>query len=301
MAVASPIDVAIAELAATQFGLVTRRQLGALGLGRGAIERRIRARRLALIHRGVYAFGHAELRREGRLLAALLACGAGAVLSHRSASDWWAIWRSARWNVELTVQARGTRSRRPGIDLHCVRRLDPRDLTIHDGMPVTTVARTLVDLGSTMPPRVVERALEQAYVRRLIAPGAVEEAIGRARGRRTGTLRALLRAEAPESTPTRNDLEEAFLAMVRRVGLPDPEVNSDLEGYSPDFLWRDKRLIIETDGYGAHGTKRAFERDRRRDIDLDLAGWNVRRFTHDQVMYEPGATGERLLRLYRAQ
>ena len=298
---AEPIDIAIAELAGAQFGVVTRAQLAALGLGRGAIERRLLARRLVRLHRGVYAFGHTHLRREGHLLGALFACGLGAVLSHRSAGDWWAIWRSTRWSVEVTVESRGRRRRRPGIDLHCVRRLDPRDVTIHDGMPVTTVARTLVDLSTTMPPRVVERALEQAYVHRLLAPGAVEDALGRARGRRTGTLSALLCAEASTSTPTRNDLEEAFLAIVRRIGLPDPEVNTDLGAYSPDFLWRDKRLIIETDGYGAHGTKRAFERDRGRDIDLELAGWNVRRFTHDQVMCEPASTGDRLLRLYRAQ
>jgi very-short-patch-repair endonuclease len=100
---------------------------------------------------------------------------------------------------------------------------------------------------------------------------------------------------------TRNDLEEAMVAISRNVGLPDPEVNADLHGYQVDFLWRDKLLVIETDGYGAHHTKRAFEHDRRRDIDLQLHGYNVRRFTHDQVVYEPAETGRRLRLLYDAQ
>ena len=103
------------------------------------------------------------------------------------------------------------------------------------------------------------------------------------------------------STITRSELEEAFLAIVRRVGLPDPEVNEPLHGYEADFLWRDKRLVIEADGYGPHHTKRAFEHDRRRDIDLALHGYNVRRFTHDQIIHTPAETGRRLRLLYDAQ
>jgi very-short-patch-repair endonuclease len=160
------------------------------------------------------------------------------------------------------------------------------------------VARTVVDLAATGPARQAERALEQAYFQRLLAPGALEDALGRANGRPTALLHGLMEARRP-ATITRNDLEEAFLAIARAAGLPDPEVNAPLHGYEADFLWRDKRLVIEADGYGAHHTKRAFEHDRQRDIDLRLHGYNVRRFTHDR--HTPEDTGRRLRLLYDAQ
>jgi Protein of unknown function (DUF559) len=267
-------------------------------MNRTQISRRVAAGRLRLLRRGVYAWGHDRLRREGILIAAVLACGRGAALSHHSAAAHWGLLQTARAAVDLTVEAKGGRARRRGIDLHVVRRLDARDVTVHEGLPVTTVARTLVDLAATGPTRQAERALDQAYVQRLLAPGALEDALGRANGRPTAVLRGLLQAQRPAMI-TRNEPEEAMLAISRNVGLPDPEVNADLHGYEVDFLWRDKSL--ETDGYGAHHTKRAFEHDRRRDIDLELHGYNVRRFTHDQVAYEPAETGRRLLLLYDAQ
>lgn len=137
-------------------------------------------------------------------------------------------------------------------------------------------------------------------MQRFLAPGSLEDALSRANGRPTRVLRALMSKQRTPSV-TRSDLEEAFLAIARAAGLPDPEVNVPLHGYEPDFLWRDKRLVIETDGFGAHGTKRAFEHDRRCDVDLDLHGYKVRRFTHDQVMYDPAETAENLRRLYDAQ
>jgi very-short-patch-repair endonuclease len=293
-------DLRAALVAARQSGVITASQLVGCGMGRNMISRRLADGRLRRLHRGVYAWGHDHLRPEGRLLAAVLACGSGAVLSHCCAAERWVLLQTARAAIDVTVEACGTRTKRRGIDLHIVRRLDPRDVTVHDGLPVTTVARTLVDLAATGPPRRAERALEQAYVRRLLAPGALEDALSRAKGRPTAVLRGLIEANRP-STITRNDLEEKMLAISRKAGLPDPEVNEPLHGYEPDFLWRDKRLVIESDGYGAHHTKRAFEHDRRRDIDLDLKGYKVRRFTHDQVMYEPEETGRRLRLLYDAQ
>jgi very-short-patch-repair endonuclease len=248
----------------------------------------------------VYAWGHDRLRPEGTLLAAVFASGQRAVLSHRTAAAHWGILPTARAAVDVTVQGRGSRTRRRGIDVHLVRRLDPRDVTVHNGLPVTSVARTLVDLAATRPARHVERALEQAYVQRLLAPGALEDALGRARGRRTAVLRALIK-DKQRSTVTRSQLEEAFLAIVRGIGLPDPEVNEPLHGYEPDFLWREKRLVIETDGYGTHSTRRAFEHDRRRDVELALHGYSVHRFSHDQVVHAPHETGRLLRLLYEAQ
>lgn len=269
-------------------------------MSRDMISARVAARRLRRLHRGVYAWGHDRLRLEGILLAAALACGPHAVLSHRTAAAHWGMLPTARADVDVTVEAKGGRADRRGIDLHVVRQLDSRDITELDALPITTPARTIVDLAATRPPRQAERALEQAFIQRLLAPGALEDALGRAHGRPTIVLRGLME-DGPRSTLTRSELEEAFLTIVRRIGLPDPEVNEPLHGYEADFLWREKRLVIETDGYGAHSTKRAFEHDRRRDIDLQLHGYNVRRFTHDQIVHTPEDTGRRLRLLYDAQ
>jgi very-short-patch-repair endonuclease len=293
-------DLRAALIAGRQFGVITARQLAGCGMGRNMVSTRVADGRLRRLHRGVYAWGHDHLRPEARLLAAVLACGHGAVLSHRSAAAHWALLQTARADVDVMVEGRGTRMKRRGIDLHIVRRLDPRDTTVHDGLPTTTAARTLVEMAATCSPRQAERALEQAYVQRLLAPGSLEDALSRANGRPTRVLRALM-SKQRTPTVTRSDLEEAFLAIARAAELPDPEVNAPLHGYEADFLWRDKRLVIETDGFGAHGTKRAFEHDRRRDVDLDLHGYKVRRFTHDQVMYDSAETAEKLRRLYDAQ
>jgi very-short-patch-repair endonuclease len=296
---AAPPDLTAARVAETQYGVVTLTQLERCGLTRAMVARRVAVGRLRPLHRGVYAFGHAQLRREGRLLAAVFASGPGAVASHRSAADQWGIRPSARAGIDVTVPTRGGRVRRRGIDLHRVRRLNPADVTELDGIPITTVARTLVDLADMAPARIVERALEQSYVHRLLAPGALEDALSRSNGRRTGTLRRLIE-EQRTSTITRNDLEERFLAICRSAGLPDPEVNAKLLGYEPDFLWRDRRLIVEADGFGTHSTKHAFEHDRRKDTDLFLAGFHVTRFTHDQITKAPKDTATRLTQLWNA-
>ena len=213
MAVLGAADRSAAAAAARQFGVVTYGQLEASGLGRGAIHARVRAGRLQRLWRGVYSFGHSELRLEGRLLGAVFACGEGAVLSHQSAAEQWGILRSNRVPIDVTVEVRGTRAKRPGIHLHCVRRLDPRAVTVRNRLPITTPARTLVDLAATLPPRMIERALDQSYVLQLVAPEAIEEALERAPGRRTAALKRLLTKESRTPTLTRSELEEAFLAL----------------------------------------------------------------------------------------
>jgi very-short-patch-repair endonuclease len=294
-------DRAAAAVAARQFGVLTYVQLVACGLGRGAIHARVGAGRLQRLWRGVYSFGHCELRPEGHLLGAVFACGEGAVLSHRSAAEQWGMLRSNQVPVDVTVGVRGTRSKRRGIHLHCVRRLYPEDTTVIHGIPITTPARTLVDLCAVVPPRMIERALEQSYVLQLIAPQAIEEALRRAPGRKTAALRRLLAKESRTPTLTRSELEEAFLALCRRGGLPDPEVNVRLHGYEVDFLWREQRRVIEVDGYAFHSVRGAFERDRRKDVDLELAGFPVTRFTHDQVIHQPEDTLRRARQLVLGQ
>jgi very-short-patch-repair endonuclease len=300
-AVVGPPDLAAAAVAARQYGVVTLHQLKECGLGAGAIQLRVAAGRLQRLWRGVYAFGHSELRPEGRLLGAVLACGPGAVLSHRSAANRWGILATARAKIDVTVATRAGRPKRPGIDLHCVRRLDGADVTALDGIPITTVARTLVDLCAVVPNRMIERALEQSYVLQLITPNAIEATLDRAAGRKTAALRKLLARETSQPTLTRSELEEAFLALCRRGGLPDPEVNVQLHGYEVDFLWRKQRRVVEVDGYAFHSVRGAFERDRRKDVDLELAGFPVTRFTHDQVVREPEDTLRRTQRLVNGQ
>ena len=141
-----------------------------------------------------------------------------------------------------------------------------------------------------VPDRLVERALDQAYVLRLLAPNALEDAPARASGRRTAPLRQLLAVQRRVAAFTRSELEERFLGLVRKAGLPDPQVNARLHGYEVDFLWRAERRVIEVDGHALHSTPHALTRDRRKDSDLELAGLHVTRFTAQQVLYEPDDT-----------
>jgi very-short-patch-repair endonuclease len=287
-------DRRAASVAARQYGVITYAQLVKCGLTRNQIDRRARVGHLQRIWRGVYAWGHRQLTREGRLLAAVLACGPTAVASHRAAGARWELLISDL--MEVTVPGPGTRARRPGIRLHRSRRLDPADVTVKDGIPITTVARTIVDLNAVVPDRLVERAYEQALIRRLLAPGEIEQALERAGGRRTSALRRLLALEQRAATVTRSELEERFLALVRHAGLPEPEVNAGLAGYEVDFLWRAQRRVIEVDGHAYHSTRQATTRDRRKDDDLEAAGYRVTRFTADQILHDPGDTLARATR-----
>jgi very-short-patch-repair endonuclease len=213
----------------------------------------------------------------------------------------WELLAYSRAAIDVTVPARGTRGKRPGITVHYSRGLDPADVTHHKGIPTTTPARTLVDLCAVVPARQLERAYEQAEIQRLTTFNAVVEALERAPGRKTLPLRRLLDVERRTSTITRSVLEERFLALVRCGGLPEPEVNARLHGYEVDFLWRELRRVIEVDGYAFHSTRQAATRDRRKDNDLELAGFPVTRFTSDQVMHAPKDTLVRARRVVLGQ
>jgi very-short-patch-repair endonuclease len=296
-----PVDALIAEVAARQHGIVTMEELKACGLSRGGIAHRVKARRLQRLWRGVYAFGHQELTIQGRLLGAVLACGPGARMSHRSGATHWELLAAWPREIDVTVATRAGRRQRPGIRLHTVRYLDPDDVTVKDGIPVTTPARTLVDLSAVVPDRILERAYEQAVIRRLLAPGAIEDVLERSNGRRTRALRRLLDAERRARTVTRSELEERFLALVRQAGLPEPEVNQRVAGYEVDFLWRAEWRVIEADGHAYHSTRQATTRDRRKDDDLEAAGFRVTRFTADQILHDPTDTLLRVTRALNAQ
>jgi very-short-patch-repair endonuclease/predicted transcriptional regulator of viral defense system len=286
-----PRDTVIAELAARQHGVVSLTQLKALGMTASGVRKRAANGRLHRIHRGVYAVGHARLTKQGRWLADVMAYGPRALLSHRSGAGLWNVRADNRARTDVSVPGPSARSR-PGIEVHRSVTLTPADATIVDGIPCTTLARTLLDLAEVVSPRSLERAIEQAEVLRLFDLRAVEEVLARANGRRgAAKLRAVL-AGLEEPALTDTEVEERFLALCRAASLPSPEVNQwlnidDEPAIKADFLWRAERVVIETDGWESHGTRQAFERDRRRDERLKLAGYQPLRFTRRRIVSDP--------------
>jgi very-short-patch-repair endonuclease/predicted transcriptional regulator of viral defense system len=254
-------DRRLADLAARQHGVVTTAQLAPFGIDRRGVWRRVRAGRLHRLHRGVYAVGHDRLTQRGRWLAAVLASGRAAVLSYRSAAALWGIRPTSSGLIEVTLPSLGGPSNRPGLWVHRTRRLGADEVTCHDGIPVTTPARTLADLRRVLPPDHIRAAIRRAEVLRL----------------EVGTQASY------EPDLTRSDLERRFLSLCRRHGLPLPVMNVPIGQFVVDFLWPDRRLIVETDGFRHHGTRSAFESDRERDVRLKLLGYSVLRFTHRQV------------------
>jgi len=278
------VDGRIAELAERQGGVIARAQLVSLGLTRGAIAHRAAAGRLVRIHRGVYAIGGAVLGTRGQAFGALLAGGQRAVLSHRSAAAEWRI-SPAPAIPEITV-AGGRPHRRPGLEVHGVARLPAADVRERVGLTLTAPARTLLDLAAVDPLEAVERALSEAQVLGLTTRQDVRAAAARAPGHH-GT-RALLRAlDGPNGAPTDSRLARAMLDLIRTAGLPRPRVDVAIAGHRVDFAWPERHLIVETDGWRAHGHRLAFERDRARDAAHAVAGWTVVRFTWRQVVEQP--------------
>lgn len=256
-------DAEIARLAARQHGVVTHRQLLAAGLGRSAISKRNRRGRLHRMHQGVYAVGYRRRSLETRWMAAVLACGEGAVLCHRSAAALWGLLRPSDGPIDVSVPGDAGRRQRAGIRLH--RRIGLRAgmTTRHRGIPVTNPAQTIADLSGTVTAAEERRAIRE----------------GQARGLRIGI--------GPGHSGTRSELEHAFLALCRRQRLPLPETNVRIGRRVVDFLWPRQRVIVETDGYQFHRGSVAFEDDRERDIELRSLGYDVVRLSYRQVTKSP--------------
>jgi very-short-patch-repair endonuclease len=214
------------------------------------------------------------------------------VLSHLSAAVLWGILRKEGPRVHVTVPKRSGRAKRRGIVLHKAP-LGKEEVARVAGIPVTSPGRTIVDLADISPRRTVERAIDEAEYLRLDCTGLTPRP-GRPGN---GLLTRVLSEHRAGSTLTRSELEELFLAMCKRYHLPSPDVNSFVGGYEVDFVWRKQRLVVETDGLAAHGTRHAFERDRLRDLELTAAGWRVVRITHARLSREPQAVAEQLSRL----
>jgi len=279
------LERAIGELAARQHSVLARTQLVDLGLGTGAIDWRLRTGRLRPLRRGVYLVGPSATR-DTHLAAAVLSCGVGAVLSHRSAACLWDLLPyPAESAIEVTVAGRDPGTR-PGVRIHRIAALESDEVRTCRGIPITTPARTLLDLSGEVSPRELERAVAEATRRRLTTPSRLR-ALAARYPRRRGTP-ALRRMAISDARPalTRSQAEERFLALVRSAELPSPDVNVTVHGLEVDFLWRQQRLVVEIDGYAFHSDRQAFERDRRRDAELAAHGYRVIRVTWRQLVDE---------------
>ena len=276
----------MADLAARQHGVVARWQLIVLGFSPAAIDRRIASGRFHIFHRGVYAVGHTILTAKGRWLAAVLACGPGALLSHRSAAALWDILATSRSRIDV-VRPHGRGLARPGITIHHARGLTDRDRAFIDAIPVTALPRTLLDLAEVLSPHQLELAVEAAERRRLLDMRAIEELLERSNGRR-GAKALRVALSLPSGTlEARSPLERRFVAFCRAHGLPRPQLNVMVAGYEADAFFPSQRLVVELDSVEFHHTRAAFERDRSKDIALQLAGYRVLRVTDLRLTSEP--------------
>lgn len=264
-----------------RLGLVTDEQLEALGYSTSAIQRAARRGRLHVRYRGVYSVGHTVLRREGHWLAAVLACGPTAVLSHRSAAALWDLRPSSRSRVDVSVRVR--RHPPPAIDVHHVRRLAPHEVSVRDGIPVTTVSRTLADLAGVLARRDLERTLERAEAMRVLDVPSLLASVAHRPGARA--VREIVASWQPAIT--RSEFEVRMLRLVRRAGLPEPLVNARVADLEIDLLWPEHGLAAEADSLQFHLTRAAMERDRTRDAVLAPLGYRVLRFTDRQVRKRP--------------
>ncbi|MDA0159631.1 DUF559 domain-containing protein [Solirubrobacter ginsenosidimutans] len=278
---APPVDIALAALAERQHGLATLGQLTAAGLTRPAITKRVARGVLHRVHRGVYAIGHCVLSREAEWLAAVLAVGDGAVLSHHSGAELNRLTYTRGALVDVTVPHH--RRSQPGIRVHCVRRLDPRDVTHEHGIPVTTVHRTFVDLSDLLTPHELVALFREANFHGHYVELAIRDSMARANGRHN--LKVLDRAMeryAYGSAGTRSRGEVLFL----RLDLPEPLVNTKLFGHEVDFLWPEVKLNVEIDG-PQHYTPAGRRADAARDRILASAGYTVLRFPEEAVKERP--------------
>lgn len=268
-----------AQFAARQHGIVSRRQLLATGLSPQQIKGLVQRGHLHPLHRGVYAVGHPRISQEARWLAAVLACGPGAVLSHGPAGQLlWILSRRQRFALHVSVGGRASRSR-TGIVIHRPRSLGARDITVRQGIPTTTATRTVWDLATTFTPTATRRAFEQAEKLDLLDRDRLASLLAAQPSHRgAATLHVLLGEAALPLAETRSRLEEIVFETCRDHSLPLPATNVPLLGHEIDFLWADARLVVEADG-SDHLARAQRDKDNARDIELARAGYLVRRYS----------------------
>jgi very-short-patch-repair endonuclease len=259
-------------------------------MGGTSVQRRVKCGRLVRLYRGVYAVGHVQRTRETRWIAAVMACGRGSVLSHRDAAALWRIYETHSATVHVTTTAQSAR-KLPGIKVHRTRRLDPADVTKKDGIPVTTVARTLVDLTDLLPSDRILRAMREAEYLKLLDTDTLIAAVQRGNGRKRLTELTTAMARHTPGQIVREELEHRFQELLHEAGLPKPDTNIRVKTrrrtYTVDCLWPDQRVAIELDGRDAHIRATAFEEDRARDAALTAIGFRPLRFTWLRLKHEP--------------
>lgn len=286
----SHADRVVLAIASRQHAMVHASQLAAAGLGRGAIAHRMACGRLVRMHAGVYLAGPV-VPPFGVEMAAVLAGGTGTNLSHQAALAVWGVHGELGGRMHITVAGR-QRGRIPGVTVHRTARLDRRDTRRRHGIPLTALARSLLDAAATLEPAALARAVDEARVRRLVRDSQLADVLQR-HPRRRGAAGL---SEMLETRPalTRSAAEEQLLALVRAAGIPPHGVNARVGRHEVDFLWRSERLIVEIDGYAFHASRNAFERDRRRDAELLALGYRVLRVTWRQLVHEPEAVIARI-------
>ena len=273
------------HLAERQHGVVSSDQLRKVGYTPQAVHHRIRTGRLYPLHRGVYAVGRRHVTDHGRWMAAVIACGAGAVLSHSSAAALWRIGKEERDLVELSLPSFSRRCR-PGVRIHQRPSLQARNITAEFGIPVTTPIQTLIDMTLRLDRSGVERMINEADKYNLAHPPGIRRALDQRVGEPgVAQLRRIL--DRRTFRLTKEELERRFLPLAAKAGLPVPLTGQWLNEFEVDFYWPDLGLVVETDGLRYHRTPAEQARDRLRDQAHTAAGLTQLRFTHEQVRYEP--------------
>jgi hypothetical protein len=273
------VEVVLAELAGASHGVVTRAQLGAAGITPEEMRQRMRRGALIRVHPGVYRVGHRAPSVEATFLAAVWACGEGAVLSGRAAAHLWGLIKGPAPAPEVTTPAK----RR--VDGMATRRARSIEATTHRGIPITTVPRTLIDLAAVLSRDALARACHEAGVLHDTTPKQVDALLAkRTRTRGAAKLRAILHGDA---SVTLSALERRFLALLDEEGLPRPQTNKRAHGRRVDCRWPDRRLTVELDSYRYHHSRHAWEEDRRREREARARGDEFRRYTYGDVVERP--------------
>ncbi len=278
-------DAVVAALAATQRTIVSHDQLIAHGCGRRVIAHWVGRRRLNPVFHGVYSVVRGELPPLGREQAALLVCGDGAFLSHRSAAYVWGLRKTAPAPVEVSVCGRYSSSR-DGLRVHRIKAIDRRELRRQEGLWVSSPARIVLEIAAVAPEELVD-VVDEGLARRLMTSRELEAVLARNRPCRGAARLAALLGDESAMTITRSRAEKSFLALIRDARLPQPEVNVPFGRYVADFLWRRERLIVELDTPTFHGGPRAFQNDREKDLVYRDGGFDVLRFTREHAVKQP--------------
>jgi very-short-patch-repair endonuclease len=284
------IEHGLARLATRQHGIVTREQLLGLGLSPSTVDRWARIGRLHRVHRGIYAVGHTATRRQASYVAAVLAAGPGAALSHVSAAAWWEIRPWSHGRIHIIVPTANGRSGHRGVNLHRARTLRPNEVTTHDGLAVTTVARTLLDLTATQPRHITDRAVEVATSRRLVHADVHDVIAAHPNAPNKQSLIELLAYHGDSPHRRRSDFEAYVVDLCRTHGIPLPQTDVPLLGEVVDAYWPEYRVVAEPDGMTWHGTRAAARRDRKKDGERIAHGIITVRITDEMAQQDGRAT-----------